>query len=1378
MQYLIDFMQKRHLDTKLFLVIGTGFLITLLVCIQSVLAIRSLDRMQQEAYAHDVVAGFHAQDARMYLLAMGRNLRQMALTSTGIERVNARKSLTEAQAGLMLDLVEIRKRTGKEEASLKLSEFDAMFASYSASIERVALLLEKGDAGSDAEARQFITGANFRDSSAAIQETIDTISRIQQTAARNALLKSNALAEKTQRITILLLFFGLLGTIGIGLLAGASIRTPLHQLHKSIDDLAAGRLDIVVPYTSYANEIGVMANSVSVLQQTAQALEAQHGITHGVTEIDQAVQMATTFSEFGDILSTQLARMLGLVYAALYVTKRLVNANANASNDADADGLLRMGGYGCDDTIHARSFESGQGLVGQAAHDQRQIMLALDDNESVGVSIGLGRLTVRNVLIVPIVDQNKVLAVLELGGLAPFDERMCTIVKMLVALVAAKLQILAGNIATRDLLQQTQAQARALRLSETQLNARREELEASQFVLAATEQRTRQILGSINEGIWGFDANGKTSFVNVAAAAMLDYFEMELLDAPSMHQLVHYAHPDGSFYHEEESPIIKTIHDGVARKVEDEVLWCKDGSCFPVEYDTTPIFKDGQQVGTVVVFRDITKRKQAEDSIRQAKELAEEATRMKSDFLANMSHEIRTPMNAIIGMSHLALKTGLTGKQRNYIEKVEIAAKNLLGIINDILDFSKVEAGKMQFELTDFYLEDVLEHMIDLSAIKIQEKGLELLIDLDTAVPTGLIGDALRLGQVLTNLVNNATKFTEQGEITVRVRKVEQGHDNTVLLRFEVSDTGIGLTPEQCKKLFSAFAQADASTTRKYGGTGLGLTICKHLVEIMQGEIGVSSTVGEGSTFYFTARLGLQQEQRQLDAQIRQVQGLRVLVVDDNAGAREILQNMLMSLEFDAVAVSSGEAAVAELVRAQSGKQPYEMVLMDWLMPGMDGLETLKKLRANPALEQTPAFIMVTAYSREDLLARAQDVVLDGLLVKPVGPSLLLDTILNALGKQAGETVQRRRSGSKDRNYHQAVQQLMGAHVLLVEDNPINQELALEILQDAGLLVDLAQNGLLALAKVAENDYDCVLMDCQMPVMDGFEATRKIREQARFAKLPILAMTANAMDSDKERCLASGMNDHISKPIDVAQLFFTMARWIEPTSATVPGFVAPVVGATSAMPRIPGLDLDGALERMGGSAQLLQKMLRRFAQTQANAVARIETALAEADQNTAVREAHTIKGLAGNIGASALFASAGQLETLLKSGENAGLAQALVDMGSELDSVIGRIHQALPPEPSAEGSDSRAIASLTPSHAQASTPVDTAMLAAGLRQLASLLSDLDTGAEEIAAQMEAPLVTLSHAHTLKQIQRLIGEFEFDAALERVQEIAAKLEITL
>ncbi|QDL54414.1 PAS domain-containing hybrid sensor histidine kinase/response regulator [Rhodoferax aquaticus] len=803
-------------------------------------------------------------------------------------------------------------------------------------------------------------------------------------------------------------------------------------------------------------------------------------------------------------------------------------------------------------------------------------------------------------------------------------------------------------------------------------------------------------------------------------------------------------------------------------------LYRKDGSRIWCRLSGSAIDMNDLSRGTVWMMDDVTAERIAAQTMRQAKELAEDATRMKSDFLANMSHEIRTPMNAIIGMSHLALKTDLDAKQRNYIEKVDSAARNLLGIINDILDFSKIEAGKMQFESAEFHLEDVMENLADLSVIKAQDKGLELLFDIAPDVPTALVGDSLRLGQVLLNLVGNAIKFTERGEITVAIRTLPGAPADHIKLQFDISDTGVGLSEDQRNKLFSAFSQADASTTRKYGGTGLGLTISKRLVELMQGDISVQSHPGLGSTFSFTGMFGLQIEQRPRLEMDSDVADLRILVVDDNARAREIMLAILESQKFKAHAVHSGTQALAALEEAQAHGQPYGLVLMDWMMPEMDGLSSIQRIRADPSLHHTPAFVMVTAHSRDELLEQAQGTKIDGLLLKPVGPSALLDSILTALGK---DVVTRGRKHQRQEANQEALQKVRGAYLLLVEDNLVNQELALEIMQGAGIRVDVANNGAEAVAMVEKTAYDGVLMDCQMPVMDGFEATRLLRANERFATLPILAMTANAMSGDKEQCLAAGMNDHIGKPIDVNQLFNSLAKWVvpsDPANNTPANAASAPSQASDSLPAIAGLDIGSAMRRMDGNVQLMRKLITRFVETQSDAMQRIQEALRQGDTDTATREAHTVKGLAGNIGASQVMALAGNAESALRKQDAAATTAALQELAQALAETVLNIRSALTlGAHDALGAEAPDVAT-----AQAAAPLDLETLGNSMRQLAELLAEDDARSAKLADSLAADLRNAGQGAASSQLQKLISKYEFESALDKLREIAQALSITL
>ncbi len=698
----------------------------------------------------------------------------------------------------------------------------------------------------------------------------------------------------------------------------------------------------------------------------------------------------------------------------------------------------------------------------------------------------------------------------------------------------------------------------------------------------------------------------------------------------------------------------------------------------------------GEVLGAIEIVRDITEEKNTQQELIRAREAALSAARVKSEFLANMSHEIRTPMNAIIGLSHLMGKTELDGKQRDYLNKIRDSAQHLLGIINDILDFSKIEAGKFAVEETDFNLEEVLDHVSNVVGHAAHKKGLELLFNVQEGIPVSLRGDPLRLGQILINLANNAVKFTERGHILISVelrsKRPHKGREKGIEkggFKFSVKDTGIGITKEQKTRLFQSFSQADASVTRKYGGTGLGLAISKKLAGLMGGDLGFRSSYGKGSTFFFTLPFGIRQETAEDHyRQMPDLRGYKVLIVDDQEVSLEVLRSYMESMGFRVTTAQSGHEALGIL--ENSRKDPFRIIIMDWKMPGLDGFETISMMKSGGMVDSSSMIVMVSAYSAEDVKERASSLGIGGCLTKPVTQSRLLDTLMNIYGDKPGA----QQAGKRIESAGAADVLLEGRRVLLVEDNMINQQVATELMESAGLKVDAASNGKEAIEMLEKGEYECVLMDIQMPVMDGFEATKIIRGIDKYKNLPVIAMTAHAMAGDRERCMEAGMNDHTPKPIDPEKFFKTLRRWLAGDKAR------PCAGGSEAAPAgkaqqeqaaflpdtLPGINMAAALKLVAGNKRLLRNILLEFANSFRGAHEEVSAFIDQGRMDEACRLVHNVKGTSGNIGAHGLQQAAIELEKCLKQNKGRQTGEALRAFRDELALVIETSRTLLPAE--------------------------------------------------------------------------------------------------
>jgi two-component system sensor histidine kinase/response regulator len=866
---------------------------------------------------------------------------------------------------------------------------------------------------------------------------------------------------------------------------------------------------------------------------------------------------------------------------------------------------------------------------------------------------------------------------------------------------------------------------------------------------ALLESRKRQELAmqSARLGLWDWNTETDSLDFDARACEIVGYEVGELAACASTRRRL--GHPDDRASIEasieacREGRVTDYQVEHRLRHKQGHWIWVRDsGMVMERDADDHPL----RLVGT---YEDITERKEAETGLRHAMERADGANRAKSEFLANMSHEIRTPMNAILGLTRVVLGGDLGDRQREMLQKVHGSSKALLGILNDILDYSKIEAGGMALEAIEFPIEEVLLNVSALFAAQIEERGLELFFDIAPDVPLNVVGDPLRLAQVLNNLIGNAIKFTPAGAIKLRAELVQRDELGSTL-RFAVTDTGIGLSAEQAQRLFLAFTQADNSVTRKFGGTGLGLSISQRLVQLMQGEIGVESELGKGATFRFTARFASAASDSAVDprvaSELHQLRGLGVLVVDDQEASRTILQGLFDGWGIDCETASSAADALRLIEVRERESRPYDALLVDWRMPQMSGLEMVRRLRSRPdAAPCSSIAVMVTAYSREQLVAEAGDAPVDAVLTKPVMPSVLFDLLMR-LRHPSTITARPAAAGQPAA----ILPSFVGASVLLVEDNALNQEVAAEFLQGMGVRVTLADNGALALACLDRATFDLVLMDLHMPVMDGLETARHIALRPAATRPPIVAMTAAVMADDRERCRAAGMVDFVAKPIDPDALAEVMRKWL-------PAMVAPHASNASNLRVDPfGLAFDGfdsskALRLLHGDHARLAELLQSFARQESGTVDELEALVMAGDMDGVAQRTHALLGTAGNLGLEAVVREARILDVEARAG---GPVTNPSRLGAAIGSALGAIanldfptqHQALPPVQASE-----AVASL-------------------LRRLAGYARESEIVPESMMVEFDRFHHTDPSYPHLQKIRRHILEFDHESTLAAIERV--------
>lgn len=1353
---------------------------------------------------------------------MERHLRQMVLADNAPERQKAHEGLYRAGSELLVSLEEAQKHFTSERHQQQFLEFKTLYEQYYHHIGEMIRLVENGDKHQQSEAIAILSTPLFLGLSDHAGEILNSLAIDKEEEAREVATEFKNITQHDEQMTFSFAFFSLVFGGLMSWLIIFSIERPNKKLQHLIEQLANGKLHDNIPYLDFQNESGAIARALESLQVVCQGLEQERWTKENVAKISNDLQQAESFLELSQKFLSNICPLLEVGHGVFYIYSD--------------DKLRILSGYGYRERKNLNQYFSvGEGLIGQCAMEKQPIVLTHPPADYITISSGLGEATPTSIMVLPILHSDCLVGVLELAAFKNFSQAEQSLIDSLIPMLAMSLEILERNVRTQRLLKESQAQTELMKTQARQLEEQKFELEAQHLelekMLGDSQSKTEQVellARQLEEQKFELEAqhtelqklltesHEKSEQMELQNRRLEDQtFELEaqqkeiqqtekwylsiiefapmgvcvvneagqiVLCNPELERMFGYEVGELLWKNIDElTPLeIRPRHPELRARFMNErgarpMAYGlelrgirKDNSEFPVEVGLAHLPDlEGGMKNVCVSVRDTSVAKNAANEILKAKELAESATKMKSDFLANMSHEIRTPMNAIIGLSYLALKTDLTTHQRDYIRKIQNSGQHLLGIINDILDFSKIEAGKLSVEKNEFQFDTVLGNLVSLIAEKANDKGLELIFDIDKDVPKTLVGDSLRLGQILINYANNAIKFTEVGEVIVEV-KVLRKDEQDVMLHFAVRDTGIGLSSEQKEKLFQSFQQADTSTSRKYGGTGLGLAISKQLAELMGGAVGVESELGKGSTFWFTAQLGIGQEKTQKLLPAPDLRGRRVLVVDDNEYARMIFCDMLESMTFNVDQVANGKAALVMIRAAAESDIAYDIVFLDWQMPEMDGIETSKAIHLLP-LATYPYLVMVTAYGREELIHEAELEGIRDVLIKPINASVLFDTVMQILGHTVTTSSSTLESSASTQN----LSTIAGAKILVVEDNELNQEVAMGLLMESGFEVDIANNGQEAVLKIHKKTYDIVLMDMQMPIMDGISATIEIRKDEKFHKLPIVAMTANAMMQDREKCLQAGMNDHVSKPIDPDALFSALLKWIPPKQAFQSLDLADVevekIPSQSqnlppisvkmdeeGLPLIGGIDTALGLKRVLGKKPLYLNMLRKYVINQEHTPRELRAALKQSNLQLAERIVHSAKGVSGNIGAVGLQKMAEELEQMIRSKVPKDILEARITSFEKVQSaMIDSLRVSL-----------SASEKETPKTIDA---LDTSKAAEILNHLSTLLRDDDSEAGNVLEENVDLLRFLLGAESFSKVDAAIRNFDFENAFELLKE---------